>query len=46
MGFTGSEENFALGYLAKNGTITAQIPQSQRAWFEDLYKRLCKLWGF
>lgn len=40
LGFSGSKEFFALGYLASKGIIHAQIPISQRTWFEEMYLRL------
>lgn len=39
-GFTGSGDFFELGYFAKRGTITAEIPKSQQKWFEEMYTRL------
>jgi len=40
VGFTGSGDFLELGYLAKNGTVIAQIPTSQQKWFEEMYTRL------
>jgi hypothetical protein len=40
MGFSGNQEYFAIGYLAKNGFVNADVPPSERKWFEGLYKQL------
>jgi len=40
MGFNGNKEYFAIGYLAKNGVITAELPPSERKYFEEVYRAL------
>lgn len=40
MGFSGNKEYFAIGYLAKNGYISAQVPPSGRKFFEETYKNI------
>lgn len=40
MGFSGNKEYFAIGYLAKNGFVSAQVSPSERKWFEKVYNEI------
>ena len=42
MGFSGNNEYFTLGYLAKNGYCTAQVPLSEHKGFENKYNEITK----